>query len=305
MEKMVIQVREEINESLGRNQAEGILFSGGIDSGILSYLAPHMKAFTVILEEKGEDSRYVSMLAERLDLDPQVVRVGVEEALSALRDVIRILKSFDPALPNDLAVYFGMREARQRGLASIMTGDGGDELFGGYPFMQEIEDLDGYIRGMSRSWSFSSNSIGKYFGLEVKQPFLDDAFVDFALTVPSDFKIRKDNGKVWGKWVLRKAFEPFLPPEFIWQGKRPLEVGSGMTLLRGIIAERIDDKEFEKKQGAYPVQFLCKEHLHFYEIYREEVGTVPLPQRGEEQCPGCGAGIPEGKRHCRICGWVT
>jgi asparagine synthase (glutamine-hydrolysing) len=304
MEKVLNELRKQVKEAVRKNQGDGLLLSGGIDSGILSYLSSPKKAFTVLLEDKGEDIRYVSMLAERSDFDLHVVRVGVEEALSALREVIRILESFDPALPNDLAVYFGIREAKRKGLSSIMTGDGGDELFGGYPYMQEIEDLDGYIRGMSRSWSFSSNRIGEHFSLKVKQPFLDDAFVDFALTVPSDFKIREDKGQVWGKWILRKAFEPLLPAAFIWQEKRPLEKGSGMTLLRGIIAERISDKEFQEKQRQYPVKFLCKEHLHFYEIYREVVGQVPLPQKEEEQCPGCGAGIPEGKRHCRVCGWV-
>lgn len=304
MEKILSEVRQSIQASLRRNQAEGILLSGGIDSGILSYLSPQTKAFTVMLEDKGEDRRYVTMLAELCDLNLHVKRVGVQEALSALRDVIRILQSFDPALPNDLAVYFGMREAKQLGLRSIMTGDGGDELFGGYPYMQEIADLDTYIRGMSRLWSFSSNRIGEYLGLEVKQPYLDDAFVDFALTVPSDLKIRRDNGRVWGKWILRKAFASLLPPAFIWQGKRPLEVGSGMTHLRAIIAERISDREFEEKQRIYPVRFLCKEHLYFYEIYRQELGDVPLPQPGEDQCSGCTTGIPKGKRHCRVCGWV-
>ena len=304
LEKTVFSVRERVKDSLMRNSGAGLLFSGGIDSGILAYLRPLVKALSVTCEGAGEDLGYGSTLARDLSLDRQVITIGIEEALSALGTVIKILESFDPALPNDLAVYFGMREAKQQGLSFIMTGDGGDELFAGYPFMQEIEDLDGYIRGMSRSWSFSSNRIGEHFGLKVKQPYLDDSFVDFALTVPSDFKIREDNGQVWGKWILRKAFEPFLPPEFIWQGKRPLEVGSGMTLLRGIIAERISDNEFEEKQREYPVKFLCKEHLHFYEIYREEVGEVPLPQNGEDPCPGCGTGIPKGKRHCRVCGWV-
>jgi asparagine synthase (glutamine-hydrolysing) len=305
MEKILSQIRENIGASLQRNPAEGILLSGGIDSGILAYLSPHTHGITVSLEGHGDDLRSISILRSVLDRDSILVNVTVDEALAALRDVVRILQSFDPALPNDLAVYFGMREAKRQGLSSLMTGDGGDELFGGYPYMQEIVDLDGYIRGMHRSWNFSSNKIGEHLGLDVKQPYLDDAFVDFALTVPSALKIRKDNGAIWGKWCLRKAFEPLLPPAFIWQEKRPLEIGSGMTLLRGIIAQRISEKEFKEKQRQYPVKFLCKEHLYFYEIFREVIGEVPVPLQGEEQCPGCGSGIPQGKSHCRVCGWVT
>ena len=304
LEKTLSSVRERLSDSLTRCKAGAILLSGGIDSGILSYLSPTMQAFAVSLEDEGEDLRYVSILAERLGLDLQVVKVRQQDALSALPDVVRILKSFDPALPNDLAVYFGMQEAKQQGFHAIMTGDGSDEFLGGYPYMQEMEDLDAYIRSMSRSFNFSSNTIGTYFGLEVRQPYLDADFVDFALTVPGELKIRKEQGQVWGKWCLRKAFEPFLPPEFIWQGKRPLEVGSGMTLLRQIIAERITDKELAEKQKQYGVKFLCKEHLYFYEIYRAEFGDVPPPEPDEDRCPGCGGGLPRGKRHCGICGAV-
>ena len=241
MEKILAAVRQNLQSSLQRNQARGILLSGGIDSGILSYLSPAAMGITVSLEGHGEDLRAISLLGGILARDPILVTVTVDEALGALREVIGILQSFDPALPNDLAVYFGIREGKRQGLSSIMTGDGGDELFGGYPYMQEIEDLDQYIRGMSRLWSFSSNRIGEHFNLEVKQPYLDEAFVAFAMALTRDVKIREDNGQVWGKWCLRKAFEPLLPPAFIWQGKRPLEVGSGMSLLRAIIAQRISD----------------------------------------------------------------
>jgi asparagine synthase (glutamine-hydrolysing) len=218
--------------------------------------------------------------------------------------VVKILRSFDPALPNDLAVYFGMREAKRQGHSSIMTGDGADELFGGYSYMQEIEDLDGYIRRISRSMSFSSNRMGEHFGLEVRQPYLDQDFIEFALSLGNDVKIKEEKGKIWGKWVLRKAFEPFLAPEFIWQEKRPLEVGSGMALLRRVIAQEITDEEFEEKKRVYPAKFLCKEHLFFYEIYRKEVGAIPQPEEGEDRCPGCGAGVPHAKMHCKICGGV-
>lgn len=304
IESQFSELRQRLTEAVGRNRGGAILVSGGIDSGILAYLSTGTKGVTVNLDGKGEDIKYVSILRDALDFDVTLVKVEVNEALSAVKDVVKILRSFDPAIPNDLAVYFGMREAKRQGLRSMMTGDGGDELFGGYSYMQEILDLDGYIRRISRSMSFSSNRIGEYFGLEIRQPYLDKDFIEFALSLEKDLKIREEKGKIWGKWVLRKVFEPVLPAEFIWQEKRPLEVGSGMAFLRKIIAEKVSDEEFEEKKRSYPVKFLCKEHLFFYEIYLDEVGGIPQPGQGEDRCPGCGSGVPHGNGHCRICGWV-
>ncbi len=304
VESRLPELKRTLEEATGRNQAQAILFSGGIDSGILAHLSPRAKGVTVSLAGTGEDLKYSAILKDVLDLDGTVVKVGVDEALAAVRDVVKILRSFDPAIPNDLAVYFGMRETKRQGLTSIMTGDGGDELFAGYPYMCDIEDLDGYIRKMSRHMRFSSNSIGEHFGLAVKQPYLDKGVIDFALSLGREFKIKEEKGTVWGKWALRKAFESVLPAEFIWQEKRPLEVGSGMEGLRKVMADKITDEAFEEKTKVYPVTFLCKEHVYFYEVFCEEVGDIPQPQKGEFPCPGCGGGVPEDKKHCRICGAV-
>jgi len=190
IESRFSELRQKLTEAVGRNQGEAILVSGGIDSGVLAYLSPRVKGVTVNLDGKGEDLKYISILREPLGLDVIHVKVGIDEALSTIREVVKILRSFDPALPNDLAVYFGMREAKEQGLGSIMTGDGGDELFGGYDYMQEIEDLDGYIQRISGSMSFNSNRIGGHFGLEVKQTYLDRDFLEFDLSLGGDVKIK-------------------------------------------------------------------------------------------------------------------
>jgi asparagine synthase (glutamine-hydrolysing) len=112
----------------------------------------------------------------------------------------------------------------------------------------------------------------------------------------------EEQSVIHGKWVLRKAFEDFLPSKFIWQGKRPLEYGSGMTKLRNILSSMVSDEEFQN--NPYPVRFFNKEHFYYYKVFREVVGIIPEPEEGEKACKGCGAGMPVNSFHCHVCGYV-
>jgi asparagine synthase (glutamine-hydrolysing) len=304
MEVLIDEIRKKLTRAMDKSGAEGLLLSGGLDSSILAALAPGVSAFTVTLAPYGEDGEYAKILTQILPIKSYHRMIGIEEAVDSIPAVIGILKSFDPAIPNDIATYFGLKLAKDKGAKSVMTGDGSDELFAGYSYMFDLADLGSYTRGLKDKIYFSSNILGQELGVEIKQPYLAHEIIELALEIPKDLKIKVEGEKRWGKWILRKAFEDILPPKIIWQDKRSLEYGSGTRRLRRIISEMISDEEFEEKRRLYPVRFMSKEHLFYYEVYRRVVGEIPAPEDNQRSCSGCGAGIEKKANHCHICGAI-
>jgi asparagine synthase (glutamine-hydrolysing) len=298
------ELKRRFAEAVSRNRAEGILFSGGLDSALAAAYSKNSTAISIGLESYGEDRYYAAEVAKALKLDHHHKTVKIEEAISVIPEVIAILKSFDPAVPNDITAYLGLKCAKDMGIGSMMTGDGSDEIFAGYDFLLEKDDLQGYLDRMHSEMRFSSNKIGETLKISIKQPFLDKEFMDFSLGIDLGLKIKKENGKTWGKWILRKAFEGELPQEILWQKKRPLEYGSGMTELRKVIESRVTDEEFEEGGKMFPVKFWNREHFYYYRIYREVVGEIPAPEGEEKTCECCGAGMNQDALHCRVCGDV-
>ncbi|MFH1612841.1 MAG: asparagine synthase-related protein [bacterium] len=294
-------LKSKIKEIIQINSSATILFSGGLDTSIFAYLNPNASTITVSLENFGEDLKYSNIIKEDLNLkNHHHLFISIDEALSYIPEVIKILKTFDPAIPNDLVVYFALKYAKNLGIKKILTGDGADELFGGYEFMTKIENLNAYIEKLVPFFVFSSNELSNFFNIKIIQPYLNKEIIDFALNILPEFKI-KDG---YGKWILRKSFEDIIPSHIIWQSKRPLEYGSGMTKIREIISAKISDKEFQEKKNIYKIKFFNKEHLYYYEIYRKEVGEIPFSKNDENKCLGCGAGMNKASFHCKICGYV-
>jgi len=290
-------LRSCLRDAVWRNPADVLLFSGGLDTSILAALSPATPLLHVCLEEGGEDLPYAEAAARALGRSLMVRQVSADEALAAIPEVIRIRRSFDPALPNDLALYFAFAEARSLGFESAMTGDGADELFAGYSYMFD-QDLTTYIPWLAGRMRFSSTEFGQWFGMDVRQPYLDPAVVDLALSIPPELKVREENGARFGKWVLRRAFEGDLTPQLCWQSKRPIEVGSGFSRLRERVIGMLTDEDW-----AVSVRLISCDQPYYYRVYRQVVGEIPPPGPGEVPCPHCGAGLPPDAHHCRTCGW--
>jgi asparagine synthase (glutamine-hydrolysing) len=304
-----ILLRELLRDAVKKNNAEALLLSGGLDTSILAALSndenKNKKAFTVALAgTRAQDPEFAKEMAQKFRFEHHLIRITESEALREIPMVIRAVRSFDPALPNDLVIYAALKEAKKLGIKSVMTGDGADELFAGYSYMHGLshEELKMYITVLSETMYFSSNKLGAFLGVEIKQPYCDRAIVDFALDMDSGLKIKEKDGRRYGKWLLRKAFEEELG-EVAWREKDPIEFGSGTTKLRDVIRRDISDTEFEEKKRVYGMDFMNKEHLFFYEIYKEVVGEIPKAKEEENACPLCKAELPEDRFHCNICGF--
>lgn len=296
-----------------RNLSEGILLSGGLDSSILAVLASKftpLKAFTIGFDGvPAPDIEYASLLSQRLRLKHIIHYFSRDELHEAIKRVVGIVRSFDPMeVRNSVVIYIGLNLAKKHGANTVMTGDGGDELFAGYNFLLNLRDreLDLELQKLWDTMYFSSTLLAEALGMEVKLPFLDPEFMSFAMEIDSKYKVRREGGKIYGKWILRKAFEGVLPDEILWRDKVPIEVGSGTAILPRIFDLEISEAKFEAKKREYlekdGVIIRDKEQLFYYEIYRSIIGVPGSANPGSRTCPYCKSGVAERATYCRTCG---
>jgi len=306
-------VVQALEESVKRNLTDGLLLSGGLDTAILAYLTSRwVKPSCITVALRGApapDIEYARAVASRLELKHYVYYFGNEELDESIQATIRIIKSFDPMeIRNSAAIYVALKVGRDQGISTIMTGDGGDELFGGYSFFFGLtkEQLDIALKKLWANMRFSSIYLAKDLGLEVKLPFLDPQFKAFAVDLDASLKVKSEEGQVWGKWILRKAFENIIPQELAWRVKAPIEVGSGTTTLPSLFDSRISDLEFSEKKTRYltedRVTIRSKEHLFYYEIYRSMIGVPYATDSNAKSCPDCGTNVEGEASFCRTCG---
>ncbi len=291
-------------DAVSRKMGDGVLLSGGLDTSILTYLMCKYGKPVAVTVSYGSDSPdlyYAKLMAQFLGLKHHVKFFDESEAFKAVREVIQVLKTFDPMeIRNDIPLYLGLRYAKSLGLNSVVTGDGGDELFAGYSFLFKLRlgEVEEWTRKIVETWFFAAKPLGESLGVEVLQPFTDPFVVKLALKIPGKLKINEFKGVKYGKWILRKTFEKHLPEKVVWRPKNPLEIGSGSTKLSNVF--RVSKEEF--KTLSKLVRLRDPEHAFYFKIYLELFGEVPRPKKGEKKCPSCGGGVDVKQEYCRICG---
>jgi asparagine synthase (glutamine-hydrolysing) len=315
---LIPETKEIVNKVVKKNLGDGILFSAGTDTSIIAYEAvkytPNLPALTIAFKEGSpKDTQYVKKMVEFLKLkDHQTHVFDKAEALENVPKVVKALKTFDPMdVRNSMPVYIGLTILKKKGLSKILTGDGLDELFG-YPWQFHLSEDEMYKKqlDMWAEMGFSSIPMAKSLGMEVKQPYLDPIFMEWAKKLPIKVKINMHEGEKYSKWLLRKAYEDVIPKDVIWRPKAPLEAGTGAAALNTVLQGEFTDAEFAEKKKAIleadSVIIRDKEQLLYYEAFRKIFGkpseVFSDPHNGAKMCPQCKGYVKTRIQFCRNCG---
>lgn len=303
---------QRLAKAVERNRADALLLSGGLDSAVIaSILRPHY-CVTAALGKDAPDLAYARQVAQKYCRVHAEAVFGPDRMVELVDTGVQVFRTFDPIeVRNSCVALAALLRAKEDGHRAVVTGDGGDELFAGYNYLSRYyRDPERLAQELVRLWQvmhFSSRALGERLGVEVRAPFLDYEFAEYAKSIPADEKVGERGGERWGKFVLRKCFERDLGA-LAWRKKMAQEQGAGTDLFYKFIEERIDDATYANRAKAAleeGVKLRSKEHLHYYAMFR----SYNLPPRKEAEERGCAMRCPEcngcfewAGKFCRTCG---
>jgi len=300
-----------ISDAISSCKSDCIALSGGLDSSILAYyLKKNTKAIAVVTKDfPAPDLVYSQLVAKEFGLKLLIKNSTIEDLMFAIEETIKILKNFNHIeIRNSIVSYLAIKTAKENGCTSIITGDGGDELFAGYSFFLRKTGTE-LQKDLERIWKimhFPMQQIGMALGVVIESPFLDEKVANYAKSIPANLKVHEENGKKYGKWVLRKAFEHIIPPSVVWRDKFPMQDGSGTNSLTKFFENSIKDATFESKAKLYlekeKIKLRSKESMYYYELYRKYFDPPYLLDSSKSMCPDCQGVVEPDSHFCRMCG---
>ena len=318
-ETNIQKIREALEAAVHRQLMSdvpyGVLLSGGLDSSITSAIAkkfarkriesddaseawyPQLHSFAVGLEG-SPDLAAARKVANYLGTIHHEIQFTIQEGLDAIRDVIYNIETYDvTTIRASTPMYLMARVIKSMGIKMVLSGEGSDELFGGYLYFHKAPNAREFheetVRKLSKLHMYDclrANKSLAAWGIEGRVPFLDKEFMDVAMTInPQDKMI---NGGRMEKWVLRKAFEDMLPESIAWRQKEQFSDGVGYSWidsLKEIVATAVTNEQLANAKYKFPIQTpLSKEEYYYRSIFSEhfpsDAAALSVPQEASVAC---------------------
>ena len=268
----------------------GVLLSGGLDSSITSAVAklyadkrvesddqktawwPTLHSFAVGL--KGSpDLKAAQKVADYIGTVHHEIVFTIQEGLDAIKDVIYHLETYDvTTIRASTPMFLMARVIKSMGIKMVLSGEGSDEIFGGYLYFHKApndkEFHEETVRKLDKLHQYDclrANKALASWGIEGRVPFLDKEFMDVAMSInPKDKMITEERME---KWVLRKAFEDLLPEEVAWRQKEQFSDGVGYSwidTLKEVVEKEVNDEMMSKASSRFSVHTPMNKEEYYY-----------------------------------------
>ncbi len=306
IDELRVALEAAVERQLMTDVPYGVLLSGGLDSSIISAIAkkyaskriesgniqdawwPQLHSFAVGLVG-SPDLAAARKVADHIGTIHHEINFTVQEGLDAIRDVIYHVETYDvTTIRASTPMYLLARVIKSMGVKMVLSGEGADEIFGGYLYFHKAPNAEEFhketVRKLDKLHLYDclrANKSLASWGVEGRVPFLDKEFMDVAMRLNPKDKMA-GNGKM-EKWILRKAFEDYLPESVTWRQKEQFSDGVGynwIDTLREMTSQLVTDEQMEKVNETFPVN----PPMNKEEYYYRTIFTDFFPSEAASKC---------------------
>jgi asparagine synthase (glutamine-hydrolysing) len=308
-------LEDAVRRQLMSDVPYGVLLSGGLDSSVISAIAqkyaphrieddsqspaywPRLHSFAVGLKG-APDLEKARMVADYIGTVHHEINYTIQEGLDAIRDVIYYIETYDvTTVRASTPMYLLARVIKSMGIKMVLSGEGADEIFGGYLYFHKAPNAEEFheetVRKLSKLYMYDclrANKSLSAWGVEGRVPFLDKEFLDVAMRTNPSAKMCP--GKEIEKKIVREAFSGMLPEAVAWRQKEQFSDGVGYSwidTLKKITSAQVTDEQMAHAAERFPVNTpLCKEEYYYRSIFAEhfpsESAARSVPQEASVAC---------------------
>ena len=293
----------------------GVLLSGGLDSSVISAIAekfsehrieddsktkaywPRLHSFAVGLKG-APDLAKAKMVADHIGTVHHEINYTIQEGLDAIRDVIYFIETYDvTTVRASTPMYLLARVIKSMGIKMVLSGEGADEIFGGYLYFHKAPSAQAFheetVRKLGKLYLYDclrANKSLSAWGVEGRVPFLDKDFLDVAMRTNPEAKMCP--GQTMEKKIVREAFADMLPAEVAWRQKEQFSDGVGYSwidTLKQITSEAVTDEQMAHAAERFPINPpKNKEEYYYRSIFAEhfpsDSAAMSVPSEASVAC---------------------